>query len=265
MRVARRRGLGLNLDVDNRYYSGRRLPRATFSRRSPAPGTVVRREWLVRVSESLGLQKVEVPSVVGQGEREAAFALRRVGLEVGVTARLPYGNAAEGTVIAQDPPAHAQGIARPSVNLLVAAASDDEPDGFLMPELVGHDPIERRGNAGASGYPHGGSDDGECGCRARWQRGSAASTANQAWFRARAGANGGRTHRSKYAGAFVGGAVGQSSAGVQTGCNGGVHAANDQIGAMSAGPSPARQPVRRPALPQTVWLSPPSGLSQSMR
>jgi beta-lactam-binding protein with PASTA domain len=129
-------GLGLNLDVDNRYYSGD-VAAGHILTQSPAPGTVVRREWLVRVAESLGPQKVEVPSVVGDGEREAAFALRRVGLEVGVTARLPYGNAAEGTVIAQDPPAHAQGIARPNVNLLVAAASDDAPDGFMMPELVG--------------------------------------------------------------------------------------------------------------------------------
>src|SRR5450631_1886098 len=129
-------GLGLNLNVDNRYYSGD-VAAGHILTQSPAPGTVVRREWLVRVSESLGPQKVEVPSVVGHGERDAAFALRRVGLEVGVTARLPYSNAAEGTVIAQDPPAHAQGIARPSVNLLVAAAGDDAPDGFLMPELVG--------------------------------------------------------------------------------------------------------------------------------
>jgi beta-lactam-binding protein with PASTA domain len=129
-------GLGLNLDVDNRYYSGD-VAAGHILTQSPAAGTVVRREWLVRVSESLGPQKVEVPSVVGQGERQAAFALRRVGLEVGMTARLPYGGAAEGTVIAQDPPAHAQGIARPSVNLLVAEPSDDTPDGFLMPELVG--------------------------------------------------------------------------------------------------------------------------------
>jgi beta-lactam-binding protein with PASTA domain len=129
-------GLGLNLDVDNRYYSGD-VAAGHILTQSPAPGTVVRREWLVRVSESLGPQKVEVPSVVGHDEREAALALRRVGLEVGVTARLPYANAAEGTVIAQDPPAHAQGIARPSVNLLVAATGDDAPDGFLMPEIVG--------------------------------------------------------------------------------------------------------------------------------
>jgi len=54
-----------------------------------------------------------------------------------VTARLPWAAAAEGTVLAQDPPAHAQGIAQPSINLLVAAASDDAPDGFVMPDLTG--------------------------------------------------------------------------------------------------------------------------------
>jgi len=129
-------GLGLNLDVDNRYYSADVAAGHILSQ-SPAAGTVVRREWLVRVAQSLGPQKVEVPDTVGRGERVAALTLRRVGLEVGATARLPYGKAEEGTVLAQDPPAHAQGIARPSVNLLVAAASDDVPDGFVMPELVG--------------------------------------------------------------------------------------------------------------------------------
>ncbi len=128
-------GLGLNLDVDNRYYSAD-VAAGHILTQSPAPGTVVRREWLVRVAESLGPQKVEVPDTVGRGERVAALTLRRVGLEVGATARLPYGKAEEGTVLAQDPPAHAQGIARPSVNLLVAAASDDVPDGFVMPDWL---------------------------------------------------------------------------------------------------------------------------------
>ena len=130
-------GLGLDLDVDNRYYSADVATGHILSQ-SPAPGTVVRREWRVRVAESLGPQKVEVPETVGLDERVAALQLRRVGLEVGVTARLPWGKAAEGTVLAQDPPAHAQGIAQPSVNLLVAAAADDTaPDGFVMPDLTG--------------------------------------------------------------------------------------------------------------------------------
>jgi beta-lactam-binding protein with PASTA domain len=74
---------------------------------------------------------------VGLDERVAALELRRVGLEAGVAARLPYGKAAEGTVLAQDPPAHAQGIARPSIDLLVAVPGDDAPDAFVMPDLTG--------------------------------------------------------------------------------------------------------------------------------
>jgi beta-lactam-binding protein with PASTA domain len=129
-------GLGLNLMVDNRYYSGD-VAAGHILTQMPAAGTVVRREWRVRVAESLGPQKVEVPDMVGREERVAALTLRRVGLEVGATARLPYARAVEGTVLAQDPPGHAQGIARPSINLLVAAPGGDAPDGFVMPDLVG--------------------------------------------------------------------------------------------------------------------------------
>ena len=129
-------GLGLNLDVDNRYYSAD-VAAGHILTQSPAPGTVVRREWRVRVAESLGPQKVDVPDTVGSEERVAALTLRRVGLEVDVTARLPWGKAAEGTVLAQDPPAHSQGIERPGINLLVAAPGDDAPDGFVMPDLTG--------------------------------------------------------------------------------------------------------------------------------
>jgi beta-lactam-binding protein with PASTA domain len=129
-------GLGLNLDVDNRYYSSDVAAGHILSQ-SPAPGTVVRREWRVRVAESLGPQKVDVPDTVGTEGRVAALRLRRVGLEVGTTAKLPYSGVADGTVLAQDPPAHAQGIAQPSVNLLVAAPDDAAPDGFVMPDLIG--------------------------------------------------------------------------------------------------------------------------------
>lgn len=129
-------GLGLSLDVDNRYYSGD-VAAGHILTQSPAPGTVVRREWQLRVSESLGPQKVDVPDTVGLEERVAELELRRAGLDVGATARLPYAKAAEGTVLAQDPPGHAQDIAQPSVNLLVAARDDETPDGYVMPDLVG--------------------------------------------------------------------------------------------------------------------------------
>lgn len=129
-------GLGLDLDVDNRYYSAE-VATGHILTQSPAPGTVVRREWHVRVAESLGPQTVDVPDTVGNDERLAAFKLRRVGLDVGLVAHLPSSDAPEGTVLAQDPPAHAKGIAQPSVNLLVAAPSDEAPDGYVMPDLAG--------------------------------------------------------------------------------------------------------------------------------
>lgn len=129
-------GLGLNLEVDNRYYSSDVAPGHILTQ-SPPAGTVVRREWRVRVSESLGPQKVEVPNTVGEDERIAALKLRRVGLLVGTTAQLPYAGAEEDTVLAQDPPAHAQGIEGPSINLLVAAPGEETPDGFVMPDFIG--------------------------------------------------------------------------------------------------------------------------------
>ena len=129
-------GLGLNLVVDNRYFSSD-VAAGHILTQSPDPGTVVRREWRVRVSESLGPQKVEVPGTLGADERVAAMNLRRMGLAVGETAHLPDAGVPDGTVLAQDPPARAQGIEGPNVALLVAATADETPDGFVMPDLAG--------------------------------------------------------------------------------------------------------------------------------
>jgi beta-lactam-binding protein with PASTA domain len=129
-------GMGLNLDLDNRYYSSDVAAGHILSQ-SPSPGSVVRREWHVRVSESLGPQKVDVPDTVGTDSRVAALRLRRAGLQVGVTAKLPYSGAQDGSVLAQDPPAHSHGIAQPSVNILVAAPDNTVPDGYVMPDLAG--------------------------------------------------------------------------------------------------------------------------------
>lgn len=129
-------GLGLRLNVDNRYYSGE-VATGHILTQSPAPGTMVRRAWTVRVSESLGPQKVDVPNTVGEAERMAELELQRAGLDVGTVAHMPDGAVAQGTVLAQDPPPHAQDIERPAVSLLVAAPSSQKPDGWVMPDLTG--------------------------------------------------------------------------------------------------------------------------------
>ena len=129
-------GLGLNLDVDNRYYSSD-VGAGHILTQSPAPGTVVRHEWHVRVSESLGPQTVDVPDIVGSNVRMAPLALRRAGLAMGETVHLSDASVAEGTILAQDPPPHAQGIEQPTVALLVAEPDNVTPDGYEMPDLTG--------------------------------------------------------------------------------------------------------------------------------
>ncbi len=129
-------GLGLILEVDNRYYSGE-VSAGHILSESPAAGTVVRRGWRVRVAESLGPQLVDVPDTVGDAEQVAELEVRRAGLEVGTVAELPDAQAPEGTVLAQDPPAHAEDIERPIVSLLVAAPDDEELSGWVMPDMTG--------------------------------------------------------------------------------------------------------------------------------
>lgn len=129
-------GMGLNLDVDNRYYSAE-VAAGHILTQSPGAGSVVRREWRVRVSESLGPQRVDVPNAIGAEQREAAIEFRRAGLEIGSIAHLPEAGAPEGIVIAQDPSAHAQGIEQPSVNLLQAATVVQIPSGYVMPDFKG--------------------------------------------------------------------------------------------------------------------------------
>src|SRR6202012_1615074 len=112
--------MGLNLDIDNKYYSVD-VPAGRVLAQTPLPGAIVRREWRMRVTESLGPQKVAIPKVVGQQERVAAIEVRRLGLELEETAQMPYAGVAQGTVIAQNPEQGAAGVERPSVSLLVSA------------------------------------------------------------------------------------------------------------------------------------------------
>jgi eukaryotic-like serine/threonine-protein kinase len=134
--VHRTANMGLNLGIDNKYYSGD-VPAGRVLAQSPLPGAIVRREWRMRVTESLGPQRVAIPKVVGQQERLAAIDVRRVGLELEETAQMPYSGAQPGTVIAQNPQQGAAGVERPSVSLLVSTRAPIAAPALVMPQLVG--------------------------------------------------------------------------------------------------------------------------------
>ena len=127
---------GLNLTVDSHFYSIE-VPAGRVLNQSPAPGTVVRREWRVRLTESLGPQRVAIPDLTGMDQRLATIQVRRAGLEVGTVAEMPDAYAPAGTVIAQNPAPDAAGVERPVVSLLTAAKPLDTSGGMVMPDFTG--------------------------------------------------------------------------------------------------------------------------------
>jgi beta-lactam-binding protein with PASTA domain len=138
------RSFGLRLNLENRFFSPN-IPPGRILAQSPAPGATVRREWTVRVTESLGAQQVAIPDLLGQSERTASINIRRLGLEQGVIAHIAA-TGDPGIVIAQTPSPNAAGVDRPRVSLLLREPEDvllsepedaESPEAFVMPSLAG--------------------------------------------------------------------------------------------------------------------------------
>ncbi len=117
--------LGLSVNLENRFYSTT-VPAGRVFSQSPRPGTKVRRQWTLRITESLGPQRVSVPNVIGKTERAAAVEIRRLALELGTVAYLPA-PVPPGIVLTQTPTPNATGIDGPRVSLLVSESPGADP------------------------------------------------------------------------------------------------------------------------------------------
>jgi beta-lactam-binding protein with PASTA domain len=126
--------VGLSLNLENRFYSAGTPPGHILAQ-FPAAGSSVRREWAVRITESLGAQQVAIPNILGQSERTAAINIRHLGLDLGTVATIPAPGL-PGIVVAQTPTPNAAGVDRPLVSLLLSAP-EDSPTAFVMPSLAG--------------------------------------------------------------------------------------------------------------------------------
>src|ERR1700716_250328 len=127
-------GMGLQIEIERQYYSPQ-IPEGKIMSQLPLPGTNVRREWQVRVAQSLGPMRIAIPDVAGQSQRAAELNIRRRGLDVDSTAEIPMPGAPTDQVLAQSPPANASQVAAPKISLLVTVAAD--PQAFVMPNFVG--------------------------------------------------------------------------------------------------------------------------------
>lgn len=126
--------MGLVLVRENRFYS-EEVPEGHIVSQEPAAGIKVRKGWRVRIAESMGPQRIVIPSVLGDSPRTAELNVRRRGLELGTVAAIAVPDATPDQVIAQSPPADAQGVATPKVSVLIAAAPEFKT--YVMPDLAG--------------------------------------------------------------------------------------------------------------------------------
>ncbi len=127
--------MDLSLSVDEHFYSATTAVGHVLTQ-APVPGTSVRSEWSVRVTDSLGPQRVAIPKVTGAAEHVATFDVRKLGLDLGTIARMPYGAQPAGTVIAQTPQPGAANVDRPNVSLLLATPPQNSLPAFVMPDLT---------------------------------------------------------------------------------------------------------------------------------
>ncbi|WP_047496563.1 PASTA domain-containing protein, partial [Terriglobus sp. TAA 43] len=125
----------LNLTVENRFYSTT-VPAGRVLSQSPAAGANVRKGWHMRITESLGPQRATIPDTVGMNEHDAGMAIRRASLDPGAMAHIPSPGLSD-TVLAQTPPANAEGVDKPEVSLLLTEPYTAQPKAWVMPNLVG--------------------------------------------------------------------------------------------------------------------------------
>jgi eukaryotic-like serine/threonine-protein kinase len=131
-RVATERGF--EMEVERQYYSSD-VPEGAILSQLPPAGTLVRPGWEIRVAESLGPQRVQIPNVIGQSERAAEMNIQRRGLDVSTIAQMGSSTQPAGEVLAQSPPPNASGVATPKISLLLAESPPAQA--FLMPSFVG--------------------------------------------------------------------------------------------------------------------------------
>ncbi len=126
--------LGLIFIVENKFYSDK-IPAGRIVSQFPAPGAQVRKGWRVRGAESLGPQKSDIPSLIGQSSRAAEINVSRRRLELSSVATARIEDVPPGQIVAQSPAPHSSGVTSPKISLLMSAP--ESPEVYVMPSFIG--------------------------------------------------------------------------------------------------------------------------------
>ena len=125
---------GLSADVESQYYSSM-VPEGDILSQAPAAGTEVRRGWQVRLAQSLGPQRVQIPNTIGESQRAAEISIQRRGLDIRSVAQIAVSGLSADRVLAQSPRPNAIEISAPQISLLVSDTT--LPAAFVMPAFNG--------------------------------------------------------------------------------------------------------------------------------
>ena len=125
---------GLQFLVERQYYSDA-VPEGRVLSQLPVAGTRVRSGWEVRVAESLGKQRVEIPNVLGESQRAAELNIQRRGLDVASVAQIAVPGALPEQILSQNPLPNASGVSAPNVSLLISRVPDPQP--LVMANFTG--------------------------------------------------------------------------------------------------------------------------------
>jgi beta-lactam-binding protein with PASTA domain len=140
-------GSGLLVSVEDKFYSSE-VPEGKILSQAPPASSRVRRGWRVRVVESLGPQRVAIPSVIGETEHAATVNLRQRGLDLAIVSAIPVPGVPPDEVVAQVP-APGAAVLSPKMSILLAD-SPPLPE-YVMPNLVGRPLAEVREKVARAG------------------------------------------------------------------------------------------------------------------
>ena len=125
---------GFEMEIERQYFSAT-VPEGRILSQVPSAGTLTRGGWQLRVAQSMGPQRVQIPNVTGQSERAAELNIRRRGLDVSAVAAIAMPGGTADQVLAQSPPPNASDVSAPKISLLTSLPSPAQA--YVMPSFIG--------------------------------------------------------------------------------------------------------------------------------